>query len=57
MVGGGWMGEHIDAFVGFGRMGEGGSSWLSLRCGLPWTNEMTSGRIVYQTQGTSVYLD
>lgn len=57
VVGGGWRveGDHTEAFVGFGRVGEGGSFLLSLRRGLPWTNAMTSGRIVCQTQGTSVH--
>lgn len=29
VVGGRWMGEHTDAFVGFRRMRDGGSSLLS----------------------------
>lgn len=47
---GGWVDGWTDVCAGFGRMELGGSSLPSTQVvSSPWTSEMLSGIIIYQT--------
>ena len=47
---GGWVDGWTDVSAGFGRMELGGSSLPSTQVvSSPWTSEMLSGIIIYQT--------